>query len=474
MKRRDALKILGVSALAPYAASGVAATVSKDGCKNSHSDWKEPTMQKIALGDAHFQSRTNPTATRDQQNLEKLALELCELPEILKAKERAARKFKMMALDVIPDEALTDFDRNMDEWIYHYSILALNSDTNHPKVLHHLYGPPHQWFGMNVPGTRGPCTGENVDNTYGVIPVDGHSRYELHGLRMNPATGDCPIHVAGNLSMSINISALGIRDTEFNDDGSFVISVGPEPSNGRKNHLQTAPDARYIFIHDGRMDWDQIPSAFQIHRLDPPTAPELSVEQRAQMAARFIHDEVAPNFWFKQLAYAVHENTLTLSEPSDFFGGQPSQRLCRGHIRLKEDEAFVFTVEPGGAQYFNVILHDWWLMTLNYWDKQSTMNNVQAAANEDGSYTFVISINDPGIYNWLDTNGLEATLLLMRFQLLPYQDGTYGGEPRVKGSLVKHKNLDSVLSSGVKRISAEERKKQLADRYASFLRRFEV
>jgi hypothetical protein len=48
----------------------------------------------------------------------------------------------------------------------------------------------------------------------------------------NPV-GDCPFHVVVNLSMGMNLAGLDWSDVVIGKDGTFVITIGPEPANGR-------------------------------------------------------------------------------------------------------------------------------------------------------------------------------------------------------------------------------------------------
>lgn len=435
------------------------------------------TREPIRLGDFHFLSPVNPIATADQREMEKQALHVMQDPAIRQATESATRRFKMLAGDGVPDEAYIDFDKKMDEWALHYVLLALNSDPNYPMVQNDVYGPPHTWFGIDVPGSRGTGTGDNVDNNYTVIPVDGRSRYELHGQRMEPGTGDMAIHVVANLSMSSNISGLSRRDIEMEDEGSFVITIGPEPADGRPNHLQTAFDARYIFTRDVRVDWRQVPTAYRIHRVDPPTAPPLTVEEKTALAARMIVDDVASNYWFMQMIRVVGPNTVAQPESTGFFGGLSWQKLGRGRFVLEDDEAFVLTLNTDDAHYLSLQLNDYWLMTLNYWSRQTTLTSGQTAQNADGTHTYVFSATDPGVHNWIDTMGQRETLLLIRMQWAAATRVTGtppGHDTWSKGQLVKLGELDDVLPADIKRVTPEERAQQLDERIAAFNLRFTV
>ena len=212
----------------------------------------EATVQAIpdiVLGDSHFLSTTNPTATADQRDMEALGLQLLKMPIIVQAKESAARRWKMMCTREVPAEAWVNFDEKMEEWAFHYLMLAVNGDSNYPKVLDHGYGPPHEWFGMKVPGCRGPGTAENVDNNYSFIPIDGRFRFELHCKLASNPVGECPFHVVGNTSMGMNLAILDWDDVEINPDGTFCHYHRPRasqwaaqsPANGDQRALYLRP-----------------------------------------------------------------------------------------------------------------------------------------------------------------------------------------------------------------------------------------
>lgn len=432
------------------------------------------TRRKLDTQDGFFLSEANPTATLDVQDLERQALEMMSWPVIEAAKANATHRYKILAGKDVPEEAWRSFAEQMHEWTFHYLLLALNSDPNYPRVLGCMYGPPHEWFGRKVPGTRGPGTAENVDNYYAMIPVDGAARFELHGQLMDDAVGDFPIHITANLSQSANVSALDPRDMVFEDDGSFVITIDPEPANGRANHLQSSVDSKYIFIRDGRVDWSQQPNSYRITRLDPPTARARTAEEIADMASRFIIDDVPQNFWFKQMIGFLEPNSLSEVHVSVDVGGMPSQKLLRGRVVIDDDEAFVLHLGPGESKYWVLILYDWWGMSGDFWSRPSSLNNTQSVANADGSYTYVFSIKDPGVHNWIDTLGLHETLFMNRWRLLPQTSGGPGGDPWAKGELMKLTDLKHRLPAGTRWVSEDERRRQLAERYSDFQSRFSV
>jgi hypothetical protein len=427
--------------------------------------------------DLFFLSEVNATATVDQRDLESLALQMLDDDRVKAGWARAEQMFRILGGKHgarAPEEAYRDIDRKMREWTYHYLLLALNYDTNYPKVLGHGYGPPHDWLGMEVPGCRGLGTAENPDNHYSFVPVDVDTPMEIHGKIQDPAIEDVNFHVTSNHSQAHNVCGLTWRETQIAEDGTFVITLDREPANGRPNHLQLTPDSKRLFIRDSRKDWNQRPNAYRVLRLDPPTAKPLSIDEQAEMAFRTIIDDVPFNFWFRMMVGYLEPNTVKGPEVTSNFGGMPTQMALRGRVDLGDDEAFVLTLSSQGSNYWVFTLYDWWLMSGNYWDHTSSLNNDQAIANEDGTHTLVISKYDPGVHNWIDTECLNHTLFLQRWQLLPNTPDGPGGTLSQNSEVVKLADLKQVLPEETCWVTPEARQQQLADRLASFNRRHEV
>lgn len=433
--------------------------------------------QALLSDQSFFLSSTNPTATTDQRDLEAEALELMSHPLVVQGRANAAMRFKILAGEHgshAPAEAFDGIEAKLDEWAYHYLQLALNADANYPKVLGHGYGPPHNWLGMQVLGCRGLGTAENPDNHYCFIPIDVHGRFELHGKVSDNPIGDVNFWLTSNLSQSTNIAGLMWKDVEINDDGTFVITIDREPADRRRNHLRSTVDTQRLFIRDSRTDWDQVPNAYRIKRLDPPTAPPLTTDEKAALAKRFIIDDVAMNFWFRQMVGYLDPNTIQGPDNTGEIGGMVTQKILRGRLDLEDDEAYVLTMGGDDSEYWVLVLYDWWLMSGDYWSNTSSLNTGQSIANPDGSYSYVFSIADPGVHNWMSTEGLHHSLFMNRWQMLPQTAAGAGGEVWAKGQLVKLSELRTVLPEGTSWVTPEQRQAQLAERLASFNKRHEV
>jgi hypothetical protein len=108
---------------------------------------------------------------------------------------------------------------------------------------------------------------------------------------------------------------------------------------------------------------------------------------------------------------------------------------------------------------------------------QVSLNNKQGVANANGTYTFVISLEDPGVYNWLNTTGLYEGTIMVRWQGLPTSSSSSAsstGSPAVEVQVVPLSELRSVLPSQTRYVTAEERTSLLIERAEAYAQRTEL
>ena len=109
-----------------------------------------------------------------------------------------------------------------------------------------------------------------------------------------------------------------------------------------------------------------------------------------------------------------------------------------------------------------------WGTTLELVDRTGSLNKAQSVPNDDGTYTYVISPTDPGTANWIDSDGLREGILTLRMA----EFGGDGPTPGLgaKGRVVALDKIDTEVPA-LRRVTAEERKTELAERRTAYLRR---
>ena len=143
-----------------------------------------------------------------------------------------------------------------------------------------------------------------------------------------------------------------------------------------------------------------------------------------------------------------------------------------GRLHLTEDQAAIVRFDPAGAVYNSLQMAMWWYRSIDADRLQSGLTATQAARDPDGRITAVISARDPGIGNWVQTDGLRDLLPMIRWQGLPAAPAGQGPAHRL--DVVPFAQLDANLPAGIARVTATERAAQIAARRAAWARRIKA
>ncbi|MBY4693781.1 hypothetical protein K6W21_06675 [Burkholderia latens] len=443
------------------AAAMAAAVLTLAGCGGSDGDVFAATGTNAARS-------ANPLATPDQIAAEKLALELVNAPAVVQAKATLKAQWLAAAQAVggVPDESLAYLQTAVDESAMSSALAITNQDPNAPKVISGL-AAPHKWFGIDVPGSR--TTFDNPDTIYRSFPVDPALRYVIRGRvhRDGPVDSNVSLWDGRHTTLS-NLSGDQLR---VGADGGFVITADSGAADGTGNHVTLPTTAASFFIRDTVGEWG-------VQQFDDLSVERVSVASTAaaptrdDMIAR-LAAQVANGGTFagyNALANAQPVNTIPPVSLGGSAGRLSTQAATYSAFRIADDEALVVQVDLGGAKYFIAPAYGRWLITTDYVDHTQSLNNRQAVANPDGTFTFVVSPTDPGVYNWVDTVGIHAGFLNLRWQGVPA--ASTGAAPSAHATLVKLANLRSVLPATMRYVTPAERAAQLAARKASYASRY--
>jgi hypothetical protein len=405
----------------------------------------------------------DPVATASQHEQELAALELIEHPTVKAAYRSVAETWLSRAK---ASEAMRQrFDDAFAEVMFSAAVWSSNQDKLRPKISC-ITRIGHPVAGCAVPGSRWGI--DNPDSVYRVIPISGDERYEIHGrVGANRMTENYFTLWDANMG---TVAVLNGRTMEVDADGSFVITVDSDPADGRPNHVQTTPEAHEFYIRDVLLNWDRDdPNHLSVQRLGPePATPPRTLDEQADATAAMM--AYFANFTGK-LSHGVYKmapNNFNLAWSADRVGAMRNQVYVMGRFELNPGEAFVVDVSDGGAEYFTVPLSNIWGTTLEIVNRTGSLNKAQSVPNEDGTYTYVIAPTDPGVANWIDSDGLHEAILTLRM-------AEFGGDGPTedlgaRGRVVKLDDLDKEVPS-LRRVSTAERAAELAERRAAYLRR---
>ncbi len=405
----------------------------------------------------------DPVSTASQREQELAALDLIEHPTVKAAYHTVAETWLGRAK---ASEAMRErFEDAFAEVMFSAAVWSSNQDKLRPKVSC-ITRLAHPVDGRRIPGSRWGI--DNPDSVYRVIPISGDERYEIRG-RVGEHRMTENYFTLWDAHMG-TVDVLNGRTMAVDSDGSFTITVDADPPNGRPNHVQTTPAAHEFYIRDVLLDWARDdPNYLAVQRLGGPVgAPARTLDEQAEATAAMMAYFADFTGKLSHGVYKMPPNQFNLAWSADKVGAMRNQVYVMGRFDLAPDEAFVVDLGDGGAEYFTVPLSNIWGTTLDLVDRTGSLNKAQSVPNEDGTYTYVISPVDPGVANWIDSDGLREAILTLRMA----EFGETG--PRedlgARGRVVRLDRLDDEVPH-LPRVSAQKRTAQLANRRKAYLRR---
>ncbi|KAJ5370890.1 uncharacterized protein N7496_006982 [Penicillium cataractarum] len=416
----------------------------------------------------------NPLATSDQETLDAFAIKINQDDNFTVLKAEAKAAYKTAHGLPISDEASSSIDAAIDELAFSSVQKAVNSDTYFPKV-YWLDAGPRNWFGLDVPGGR--YSYDNPDCIYRTIPIDSSLSYVITGYRHTPGPADVTFSLISDPNSQNTVAYLSGSDLVIDSDGSYTITVNSTSADNQTNHIQSTTSAKQLLIRNNLGNWGtQKPDNLTVELVDDNSSESALTEAEIILTATWNLQESIVDYGVGALGIKTSLNKVnTLSTPSQSstLGTLTTQASSFGHFNLSDDEALVATVTQGDADYFVFPLTNPWMITTDP-ASQVSLNNEQAVANANGTYTFVVSLEDPGVYNWLNTTGLHEGAIMVRWQGLPTSSSSSTSStasPAVDVQVVAFSDLASVLPSETRYVTAEERASLLAQRIAAYSQR---
>ena len=408
----------------------------------------------------------NPIATPEQNEHERHALEVFAHPRIV-ATRKEIREYWSHSVPRSED-ALACMDGAFEEVMFSAVVWSLNQDPLRPKVVT-ITRLAHRLGDLDVPGSRWGI--DNPDSVYRVIPISGDERYMIRGRVPETRVTENYFTLWDDQMGTVDV--LNGKDLVLDPDGSFEIHVDAEPAGDRANHVRSSPEAHEFYIRDVVMDWrtERI-NELSIERLgappgQPPDSPPASLDQELERAVQYMWKWAKETDRWNAQSAGTPDNRFEFTIDRDQDGALRNQIYVLGSFALPSgDEALVLTVDLGGADYFVAPVTNAWGTTNDVVHRTGSLNRAQSIPNDDGTLTFVLSLEDPGVHNWLDPSDMRDGILTLRWAEFR------GGKPEpslsVTSEVVRLGDLRKHLPQETRLVTPEERRLQLEERAASY------
>ena len=105
-----------------------------------------------------------------------------------------------------------------------------------------------------------------------------------------------------------------------------------------------------------------------------------------------------------------------MGPPRHNAGGSSRIHYSFGFFELGPDDALIVDASPPDARFWDVQLYNMgWFETLDFANRVTSLNHTQGHLSPDGRFRAVVAHRDPGVPNWLDTQGYEQGMITFRW-----------------------------------------------------------
>lgn len=253
-------------------------------------------------------------------------------------------------------------------------------------------------------------------------------------------------------------------------DGSFELYIGG-PQRG-PNWLPTTPGSRKLFLRQGFDRWNELPARFRIERVGmdeprPVLTPERIVDAM-DWAGQFVTGLM--NDWPD---HPYHYSGGTV-DPINVNSFPPEANTASDKRRGRAIANMCWQLEPEQALILEFNSHDgFWMLTnmgvffnsMDYLHRPVSYTPSRTKVDSDGKIRLILSHEDPGYHNWMDTQGLQRGNVT-------YRNLMSEAQTVFRTQVVKRSELAAALPPGTVRVTPEERLRQMRERFDGIRQRY--
>ncbi len=266
-------------------------------------------------------------------------------------------------------------------------------------------------------------------------------------------------------------SLQALAHNDFNDlhvdaQGRFDVLLSRErPAKYEGDWWQLRAGTGFLMIRQMSSDWaHERDWRVAIERLDTPVqrsrmrAEELEA-RLGRLAQRIGDVALSLVTHVEDLRHAGYLNRLNIMHTP---GSLEGQFYYEGAYEIVPGEALIVEARvPEECLYWSTILTNDIYQTIDWINNQSSLNDMQARVDADGVVRFVLSLEDPGVPNWLDPAGHATGALQGRWT-------GCSSTPIPKVTKVGLADLRTVLPPDTPSVSPEQREASIRERRLHF------
>lgn len=353
--------------------------------------------------------------------------------------------------------------------------LALETkDPAYPQI--HYFTHPYMKLGGDVCDFVYRQAWISGGHTYKITGKKGTARWfnlTVQGPKpaKAPGTDYAPLHEPFGDIPESNILGSQIKTDA---EGNFELFIGgPERP---ENWVPTTPGSRKLFIREAYDAWFETPTTLSIERVGMDSPKPMPTAERMveafDWAGEFVYGFMRD---WPDHSWATSAGVVDPNRPNEFpadKNANTADDAKRGRMAAN----LIWRLQPDEALIVEMDMHDgFWLFgmgaffveSMDFLYRPVSYSPARTKVDSDNVVRFVIAHDDPGVHNWLDTQGFSDGNLGYR-NLLSQNPATF------RSKLVKRAEVLQHLPKNTAMTTPAERVRQLQDRYHSIKLRFGI
>lgn len=302
----------------------------------------------------------------------------------------------------------------------------------------------------------------NPDDTISLTPIRDGGSYRIRGTR--GSVRHVTFQIGSGTGIPYGSGPLGPSLADYNIDslrldsrGGFDVTLSPAPPASGGDWWELPAGASYIVVRQRAYDWlNEVDGRFAIERLDAPAAkPRISSDK--------LHRELENiSEWVQTFGtlcldgpFVKHLRPQGLvnkvaSRSYSASSGHANQLYTEGLFELDADEALLIESSIPDCSYWGFQLADTMWRSVDWMHRQSSLNGFTARIDADGKLRMVVSRQDPGVPNWLDTVDRDVGMIYGRWTEV-------SDSPQITTTKLKRSEVRDVLPPDTPVVSAQQR-----------------
>lgn len=297
---------------------------------------------------------------------------------------------------------------------------------------HQESDPDHPVFVRIVSPTRS-FTGDNADALYFETPVAAGQSYRVTGNIVGAVYTSFTME-AGAVEGKYATATSGVLrddDIDIDADGNYEIRLGGPPAD--RNWL-AIPDTGGRITTRHYFEWPMSAAASQtlhvplaIEPLERTPAPPRWDDQRVAAALRRVVNHIrdksvgaprpGPDTPMPSFVGRVPNVFPKPVTPGNLAFSAFDAAYSMAPYAIGPDEALVITGRWPECRFANVCLWNRFSQMYDYVNRQVSRNRANTTLEPDGSFRMILAHEDPGLPNWLDTEGRTSGTMFWRYFL---------------------------------------------------------